>query len=274
MKIGDKVNRIRLMDELLKFAVNCAKESGKIQREYYEKRFNIHFKGDINLVTDVDYLCQEKIIELIVKDFPGDEIISEEKTNCYDNQKNRWIVDPLDGTTNYAHGYPFFCTSIAYEKDGDIILGVVYNPIFDELFYSKKGEGAYLNGSRIKVSTVKTLKGALLTTGFPYDLATNKRNNVDNFIKFLYAAQAIRRDGSAALNLCYLACGRFDGFWELKLNPWDVASGYLILLESEGKITNFQGNAFDIYKDDIAASNGLIHDAILEVLGQDLAVKT
>lgn len=274
MKTGDKVNRIRLMDELLKFAVNCAKESGKIQREYYEKRFNIHFKGDINLVTDVDYMCQEKIIELIEKDFPDDEIISEEKTNCYDNHKNRWIVDPLDGTTNYAHGYPFFCTSIAYEKDGDIILGVVYNPIFDELFYSKKGEGAYLNGSRIKVSTVKTLKGALLTTGFPYDLATNKRNNVDNFIKFLYAAQAIRRDGSAALNLCYLACGRFDGFWELKLNPWDVASGYLILLESEGKITNFQGNAFDIYKDDIAASNGLIHDAILEVLGQDLAVKT
>jgi len=260
------------MDDLLKFAVKCAKESGKIQREYYEQRFAIHYKGDINLVTDVDYLCQEKIIELIEKDFPDDEIISEEKTNCYDNKKNRWIVDPLDGTTNYAHGYPFFCTSIAYEKAGELVLGVVYNPIFDELFYSKKGEGAYLNGNRIKVSTVQALKAALLSTGFPYDLVTNKRNNIDHFIKFLYTAQAIRRDGSAALNLCYLACGRFDGFWELKLNPWDVAAGYLILLESGGKITSFQGEPFDIYRDDVAASNGLIHESILEVIRRGSAV--
>ena len=256
------------MDDLLKFAINCAKESGKIQKEYYEQSFAIHHKGDINLVTDVDYLCQAKIIELVEKDFPNDEIISEEKDNYFDSKKNRWIIDPLDGTTNYAHGYPFFCTSIAYEVNGEIVLGVVYNPVFNELFYSQKGEGAYLNGGAIKVSTVHALKKALLSTGFPYDLATNKRNNVDNFVSFIYKSQAIRRDGSAALNLCYLACGRFDGFWELKLNPWDVAAGYLIILESGGKITNFQGNNFDIYRDDIAASNGLIHDEMIEVLNQ------
>ncbi len=260
------------MDELLDFAVNCAKESGKIQKEYYEQSFSIHHKGDINLVTDVDYLCQAKIIELIEKDFPADEVISEEKINYFDNRKNRWIVDPLDGTTNYAHGYPFFCTSIAYEVNGEIVVGAVYNPIFNELFYGRKGEGAYLNGNRIGVSNVQVLRDALLSTGFPYDLATNKRNNVDNFVRFIYKSQAIRRDGSAALNLCYLACGRFDGFWELKLNPWDVAAGCLIIMEAGGKITNFQGKPFDIYKDDIAASNGLIHDAMLELLGQDSAV--
>lgn len=254
------------MDELLKFAIHCAKESGKIQKKYYEQHFAIHHKGEINLVTDVDYLCQARIIELIEETFPEDEIISEEKTNCYDNKKNRWIIDPLDGTTNYAHGYPFFCTSVAYEKAGEIIAGAVYNPVFDELFYSRKNKGAYLNGNRINVSGISELKGALLSTGFPYDLVTNRNNNVDNFIKFLYAAQAVRRDGSAALNLCYLACGRFDGFWELKLNPWDVAAGFLIVSESGGKITNFEGNPFDIYKDNIAASNGLIHASMLEVL--------
>ena len=217
-------------------------------------------------MTEVDYLCQERIIDIIKKEFPDDEIISEEKINTYDNEKNRWIIDPLDGTTNYAHGYPFFCTSIAYEYGGDIVAGVVYNPIFDELFYTKKGEGAYLNNNRLHVSKIDALKDALLCTGFPYDLATNKNNNINHFIKFLYAAQAIRRDGSAALNLCYLACGRFDGFWELRLNPWDVAAGFLVVSESGGKITNYEGSPFDIYRDNIVASNGLIHSAMLEVL--------
>ncbi|HQP51415.1 MAG TPA: inositol monophosphatase family protein, partial [Syntrophorhabdaceae bacterium] len=176
------------MDDLLKFAIHCAKESGDIQKRYYEQNFTIHHKGEINLVTDVDYLCQERIMGFIKETFPDDEIISEEKTNTYDSTKNRWIIDPLDGTTNYAHGYPFFCTSVAYEKEGDIIVGAVYNPIFDELFYSKKGEGAYLNGNRINVSKIKGLKNALLSTGFPYDLVTNKNNNINHFIKFLYAA--------------------------------------------------------------------------------------
>jgi len=254
------------MDEILKFAIHCVLESGKIQRKYFGKKIGIRHKGTIDLVTDVDMACQEIIISLIKDNFPDDDIISEEKKNYFEEDKNRWIVDPLDGTTNYAHGYPFFCTSIAYEESGSITLGVVYNPIFKELFYAKKKEGAYLNKKRISVSKIDNLKQALLSTGFPYDLITSKRNNIENFISFIYEAQAIRRDGSAALNMCYLACGRFDGFWELKLNPWDMAAGSIIIEEAGGIITDFKGNKFDIYKDEIVASNGLIHKDMLNVL--------
>ncbi len=255
------------MDKTVEFAINCALESGKIQKGHNEKGFEIRHKGEIDLVTEVDIECQARIIELIKERFPGDEIIAEEKDNYYGGRENRWIIDPLDGTTNYAHGYPFFCTSIAYEEKGEVTIGVVYNPIFDELFVAKKNEGAYLNGKRIQVSPIDDLKRALLSTGFPYDLATNPRNNIDHFVNFLYAAQAIRRDGSAALNLSYVACGRFDGFWELKLNPWDVAAGQLIVREAGGVITGFEGEDYSIYGDGIVASNGLVHGKILEVLG-------
>ena len=257
------------MDELLDFAVNCAFESGRIQRKYFQKKIGIHHKGEINLVTDVDIACQEKIMALIKKAFPEDDIVSEEKTNSFDGKSNRWIIDPLDGTTNYAHGYPFFCTSIAYEIKGQVTDGVVYNPVFNELFFAKKGGGAYLNGEKIRVSSVHDLKKALLSTGFPYDLLTNERNNVDYFLKYLFRAQAIRRDGAAALDLCYVACGRFDGFWELSLNPWDMAAGCLIATEAGGMVTNFQGKRFSIYKDEIIASNGLIHKAMLESFRRD-----
>ncbi len=256
------------MNELLEFAIHCAFESGMIQNKYFQKRFGIHHKGEVNLVTDVDMACQEKIIELIKENFPDDDIISEEKTNRYDGKKNRWIVDPLDGTTNYAHGYPFFCTSIAYEENGEITHGVVYNPIFKELFFGIKGGGAYFNGEKMRVSSIQNMKDALLCTGFPYDLSTNKRNNIDNFLKFLYKAQAIRRDGSAAMNLCYVACGRFDGYWEIKLNPWDMAAGYLMVIESGGMVTTVKGERFSIYNNEVVSSNGFIHKDMLEVLGE------
>jgi myo-inositol-1(or 4)-monophosphatase len=254
------------MDKLLDFAVHCALESGKIQRRYYEKQFAIRHKGEINLVTDVDLACQERIIKLIQKAFPKDNIISEEQQNRFDGPANRWIIDPLDGTTNYAHGYPFFCTSIAYEAKGSILLGVVYNPIFKELFAARKGRGAYLNGREIHVSAISDLKKSLLCTGFPYDVATSKKNNIDHFVNFLYQSQAVRRDGSAALNLCYTACGRFDGFWEMKLNSWDMAAGTLIVEEAGGRVTNLAGKTFTIYKDNIIASNNLIHQDIVRVL--------
>jgi myo-inositol-1(or 4)-monophosphatase len=254
------------MDKLLEFAVHCALESGKIQRRYYEKQFAIHHKGEINLVTDVDFACQERIIKLIQKKFPEDNIISEEQSNRFGGTANRWIIDPLDGTTNYAHGYPFFCTSIAYETKEGTLLGVVYNPIFKELFVARKGHGAYLNGRKIQVSVVKDLKKSLLSTGFPYDVATSAKKNIDNFVNFLYQSQAVRRDGSAALNLCYTACGRFDGFWEMKLNPWDMAAGALIVEEAGGRVTNLAGRKFSIYKDNIIASNNLIHQDMARVL--------
>ena len=254
------------MDNLLEFAVHCARESGRIQRRHYEKQFAIHHKGEINLVTDVDFACQKRIIELIQKKFPMDNIISEEQLNRFDGKANRWIIDPLDGTTNYAHGYPFFCTSIAYEVQGSILLGVVYNPIFKELFVARKGHGAHLNGRKIHVSVISDLKKSLLCTGFPYDIATSAQNNINHFVNFLHEAQAVRRDGSAALNLCYTACGRFDGFWEMKLNPWDMAAGVLIVEEAGGRVTNLAGRKFAVYKDNIIASNGLIHRAMVRVL--------
>ncbi len=254
------------MDKLLEFAVRCARESGRIQRRRYEKNFEIHHKGEINLVTDVDFACQEQIIKLIQKNFPEDNIISEEQINRFDKKANRWIVDPLDGTTNYAHGYPFFCTSIAYEVKGVVVLGVVYNPIFKELFIARKNKGAHLNGRKIHVSAVRDLKKSLLCTGFPYDISTSTKNNINHFVNFLYESQAIRRDGSAELNLCYTACGRFDGFWEMKLNPWDMAAGALIVEEAGGHVTNLAGKKFNLYKNDIIASNNLIHKAIVKVL--------
>ncbi len=257
---------MKLMDDLLEFAVHCALESGKIQRGQYEKHFQIHHKGEINLVTDVDFACQERIIKLIREGFPNDDIISEEKSNRFDGIQNRWIIDPLDGTTNYAHGYPFFCTSIAYEVQGNISLGVVYNPMFKELFVARKGQGAYLNGKKIHVSVIGDLKKSLLSTGFPYDIATSAENNIDHFINFLYHAQAVRRDGSAALNLSYVACGRFDGYWELKLNSWDMAAGTLIVQEAGGRVTNVAGGKFNIYKSNIIASNSLIHKDMVWVL--------
>jgi myo-inositol-1(or 4)-monophosphatase len=254
------------MDKLLEFAINVAYESGRIQRDHCGKGFDIRHKGDIDLVTEVDIKCQERIISLIREKFPDDTIIAEEKANHFDGKGNRWIVDPLDGTTNYAHGYPFFCTSIAYEVDEEVVAGVVYNPIFRELFYARKGQGAYFNGDPIRVSAVSDLKQALLATGFPYDIAVNPRNNIDHFTRFLFESQAVRRDGSAALNLAYVAAGRFEGYWELKLNPWDVAAGVLIVREAGGAVTNFKGGAYSIYSDEILATNGLVHERMGLVL--------
>jgi myo-inositol-1(or 4)-monophosphatase len=254
------------MNNILEFAIQCAIESGKIQGEYFHKRIGIHHKGEIDIVTDVDIACQKKIIDLIEKHYPDDYIIAEEKSNVFEQKRNKWIVDPLDGTTNYAHGYPFFCTSIAYEVGGEVVVGVVYNPIFNELFSAQKGEGAYLNGEKIQVSTINDMKQALLSTGFPYDLPTSPKNNINHFIHFLYHAQAVRRDGSAALNLSYVACGRFDGHWEMKLNPWDMAAGILIVKEAGGSITDFHGEDIDIYGDELVASNGYLHDRLVDIL--------
>ena len=254
----------------LEFAIHLAFESGRIQRRYFEKTLSIMHKGEKNLVTNVDLECQSRILELAAEAFPHDEVISEEKANLYEPGKNRWIVDPLDGTTNYAHGYPFFCTSIAYEVDGEIIVGVVYNPIVDELFFARKGEGAFLNGERIGVSTVGHVKQSLLVTGFPYDVATNPNNNLNHWAAFMMKAQALRRDGSAGLNLSYIAAGRFDGFWEVRLSPWDMAAGVLIVAEAGGTVTSLSGEAFSLYGGGILASNGLIHKQMVDVIREGL----
>jgi myo-inositol-1(or 4)-monophosphatase len=258
------------MYEPLEFAIQLAFESGRIQRKHFQKTLSIGYKGEINLVTNVDLECQSRILELLGKAFPNDEVISEEKANTYEAGKNRWIVDPLDGTTNYAHGYPFFCTSIAYEVDGEIIAGVVYNPIMDELFFARKGDGSFFNGEKMGVSTVKEIGQALLVTGFPYDIATNPNNNLNHWARFIMRAQALRRDGSAGLNLSYVAAGRFDGFWEVMLSPWDMAAGLLIVREAGGIVTSLSGEAFSLYEGGVLASNGLIHKQLIDVIREGL----
>ena len=206
------------LDKHSDIAVRAVKESGKIQKEWLRKEKKVELKGEINLVTEVDRICERKIIEIIEEAFPEHNILTEETPMPEGSSPYRWIIDPLDGTTNYTHGYPFFCTSIALELEGKVILGAIYDPLLDELFTAQQGQGAFLNGERITVSTTERLTEALLCTGFPYDLRESPINNLDHFNSFIMKARAIRRDGSAALDLCYVAMGRFDGFWELKLS--------------------------------------------------------
>ncbi|HET6369571.1 MAG TPA: inositol monophosphatase family protein, partial [Nitrospiria bacterium] len=182
------------------------------------------------------------------------------------NSPYRWIIDPLDGTTNYAHGFPCFCVSIGLEHEGNVLLGVVYDPIRSELFYAERGKGATLNGRRIRVSSTFSLSRSLLVTGFAYDIRISQENNIDHFTRFSMRSQGVRRTGSAALDLCYVASGRFDGFWEMKLHPWDVAAGSLIVKEAGGEISTFSGDPFYIDSKEILATNGKIHREMIAVL--------
>lgn len=257
------------LDNLLDIAISAVKESGRIQKEWLGKDKKVELKGEINLVTEVDKKCEERVVEIIKEAFPQHNILTEETPMPEGSSSYRWIIDPLDGTTNYAHGYPCFCTSIALELEGESVLGAVYDPFLDELFTAQKGKGAFLNGERISVSETERLTEALICTGFPYDLRESPVNNLDHFNNFIMEARAIRRDGSAALDLCYVAAGRFDGFWELKLNPWDVAAGKLIVEEAGGVVSNFAGGPLDIYGQETLASNGRIHGEMIGVLGRE-----
>jgi myo-inositol-1(or 4)-monophosphatase len=254
------------LDNHLAIAIQAVRESGAIQREWLGKDKKVELKGEINLVTEVDRICEQRIIEIIKEAHPQHNILSEETPMPEGSSSFRWIIDPLDGTTNYAHGYPFFCTSIALELEGEIVLGVIYDPLLDELFTAQQGEGAFLNGERIAVSATERLTEALICTGFPYDLRESPVNNLDHFNHFIMEARAIRRDGSAALDLCYVAAGRFDGFWELKLYPWDVAAGKLLVEEAGGVVTDFEGGPLDIYGQKTLASNRKIHEEMIRVL--------
>ncbi|OGQ30338.1 MAG: inositol monophosphatase [Deltaproteobacteria bacterium RIFCSPHIGHO2_02_FULL_50_15] len=249
------------MKDIFKLAKKIAQGAGAIQRRHLGRIKNIRFKGDINLLTEVDQACEKFIIDKIKAHYPAHDILAEESGTSYSQSSDyRWIIDPLDGTTNYAHGYPFFGVSIGLEYRGKIVCGVVYDPIRDELFSAVKDKGADLNGKPICVSKNQSLKKSLLATGFAYNVHETEIDNLDHFSNFIKTAQAVRRDGTAALDLCYVACGRFDGYWELGLWPWDVAAGYLIVEEAGGRVTQFRGMSFDVYGKEIVASNGLIHD--------------
>jgi myo-inositol-1(or 4)-monophosphatase len=253
---------------VLELASSLARAAGKIQRERYATAFEIRTKSAaVDLVTDVDESCEALIVDTLEAERPRDAILAEEGgARDRSGAAWRWIIDPLDGTTNYAHGYPRFCVSIGVEFEGARTVAVVYDPLMDELFHAVAGGGAYLNGQRIRVSKETALDRALLATGFAYDRRGSEQDNLDEFAAFLKSARALRRDGSAALDLCYVAAGRLDGFWEFKLAPWDVAAGYLIVEEAGGRCTDVRGGSPPASGSDVVASNGQIHHAMLQVL--------
>jgi myo-inositol-1(or 4)-monophosphatase len=254
------------MNDYAAVAAEAARRAGTILRDNIRGPREIAYKGDINLVTEMDGRSERMIVETLLAAFPGHGVIAEEETTIRNDSGYTWIVDPLDGTTNYAHGYPCFSVSIALEHDGEIIVGVVYDPMRDEMFSAQKGQGAFLNGARITVSPIDTLIRSLLATGFPYDRKVSEKNNLQYFHDLLMASQEVRRDGSAALDLCSVASGRFDGFWELKLKPWDVAAGSLIVREAGGTVSDLAGGEFDLHAEEILASNGIIHGQMVEIL--------
>jgi myo-inositol-1(or 4)-monophosphatase len=246
-----------------------AHQAGVILRLGYEREHEVNYKGVIDLVTEVDHESEAFLLSEIQRNFPGHRIVSEEFGVVQGRDEDLWFVDPVDGTVNYAHGIPFFSVSIAYAHAGSMVMGVVYDPMRDELFAAERGKGATLNRRPIHVSGASELQKSLLVTGFPYDSWSSPRNNLEYFSRFTRLTQGVRRLGSAALDLSYVAAGRLDGYWELFLNPWDLAAGGLIASEAGATVTNIDG------KDDyitrpcsiLAAAPG-IHGKILDVLNQ------
>lgn len=248
-------------------AIDLAERAGKLLRAGGSRRRRIDYKGTINLVTEMDRRSERLIGRELQRLFPTHDLLAEEdEGNVLRGSDYRWIVDPLDGTTNYAHGLPLYSVSIGLEYQGAMVVGVVYQPELEEMFSAQLGGGARLNGRRIEVSSVSRLERSLLVTGFPYDMHTTRADNLNHFRRFMKRAQAVRRLGSAALDFCYVACGRFDGFWEMKLAPWDMAAGSLICQEAGARVTNFENRKFSVFGREVVASNGKIHAAMLRTL--------
>ena len=255
------------MNELFGVAREAADAAGEIIRATWDRPKTIDYKGAIDLVTSVDRESERTIVEIVHRNFPNHSILAEEATNVEGVENEyRWIVDPLDGTTNFAHGYPQLCVSIALERAGEVTLGLVDDPIRRERFSAVRQQGATLNGKAIRTSAANELDKSLLATGFPYDQREHADFYLSYFKAFMTRSQGIRRGGSAALDLCYVACGRLDGFWEMKLKSWDTAAGALIVAEAGGKLSDFAGKPFSIWGNETLASNGLIHAEMLAAL--------
>jgi len=253
-------------DRYLRIAIAAAKEAGRLQMLHFGHSLPVQYKGEFNPVTEVDRLCEQAIVKMISDAFPDHDILTEESPFEGKGSRWKWIIDPLDGTTNYLHGFPCFCISIGFEVEGEVEMGVVYVPSLNELFHAEKGKGAFLNGERITVSRVDRLHRSLLCTGFPYDVHEHADFYLRYFRQFITRCFAIRRPGSAAVDLSYLATGRFDGFWEFKLHAWDVAAASLLITEAGGKVTDLQGRPFNIYSEVILASNGLVHEEMIRTI--------
>lgn len=258
---------------MLQLATEAALEASRFLKMSVGKIKQIErkFGEETNLVTEIDKKSEEIIISKIKQRFPHHDILAEESGSHQKHSEYRWIIDPLDGTTNFTHGLPIFCVSIALEKEGELILGVVYDPNLDEIFTAEKGRGAYLNNRRLQVSSTSRLIDSMLVTGFPYSIGKNPEEAMRHFNDFLVRTQAVRRLGSAALDLCYVAAGRFDGFWEMSLHPWDMAAGVLIAQEAGATYTDFRGFPTTIDQPQLLVSNGFLHEQMVEVLKQGMA---
>jgi myo-inositol-1(or 4)-monophosphatase len=241
---------------------DIAREAGALLMGYFHQRVKVEYKGDVDLVTVADRKSEALILERIRARWPSHDILGEEGGLHDKNSDYRWYVDPLDGTTNFAHGFPVFCVSLALEHKGQRIAGVVYDPTRDEMFAAERGSGAYLNGERIQVSKTSSLAECLVATGFPSH-KRHKNPNIYFYHQITLRTHGVRRAGSAALDLCSVACGRFDAFWEFNLNPWDTAAGVLMVEEAGGRVTDFAGGPFQLDSHETLASNGLVHEAML-----------
>lgn len=260
------------MNNFLEVAIETAREAGALLREDHARPKEVSYKGEVDLVTETDRRSERLIVERLERHFPKHAIVAEEggqNAAAAAGAKYRWYVDPLDGTTNFAHGYPCFAVSIALLEEGVPIVGVVFNPVSDELFSGARGEGANLNGRRIHVSPVEKLADSLVATGFPVHQRKSSAN-MNYYWEFTQHSHGVRRDGSAALDLCSVACGRFDGFWEFRLHSWDTAAGMLLILEAGGKVTDLDGQPYEPGGPHILTSNGLIHGE-MQALAKSIA---
>src|SRR5215469_8078113 len=256
-----------MLKTYLDAAIEIAQEAGKILREEMERPPTIAYKGDFDLVTQADRRSEQWIVRRLRELFPDHAVAAEEGTGRDTDSDYRWHVDPLDGTTNFAHGYPCFCVSMALAREHELLLGVICNPIYQELFAAARGKGATYNGKKIHCSKIDSLKNSLLCTGFP----NHKRQanpNIHYYWDFTLRSHGVRRDGSAALDLAYVAMGRFDSFWEFGLNPWDTAAGVVLVEEAGGKITDMEGRPYVLGGPSILASNGLIHEEMIKVAAE------
>ncbi len=256
------------MEERRRILEEITREAGSILLENFRKPQSIEYKGAVNLVTAVDHASEDLILQRLNESFPDDDVLTEEREQEPRKSENLWIIDPLDATNNYVHGFPMFCVSIAFEQRGRMKLGAIFDPLREEFFLAEKEQGSSLNGKTIRVSDTTELDRSLIATGFPYDKRESPVNNLDHFQRFALRVQGIRRAGSAALDLAYVAAGRLDGYWELKLSPWDVAAGTLLVLEAGGRVTDFSWGDDYVYSGEVVASNGRIQSEMLSTLAE------
>lgn len=253
---------------MVAFARDLAVQAGGILKKGFHQRISIEFKGRINPVTNIDLQSERFITRTIAKKYPTHTILTEEGANSKGTAGVRWVIDPLDGTVNFAHGFPVYCVSIGIELDGEMLGGAVFDPERDEMFWAIRDAGAYLNKTKIKVTSESRLERCLMATGFAYDIGTAKRNNLGLFARVARKVQGVRRPGSAAIDLCWLAAGRLDGFWELKLAPWDTAAAKVVVEEAGGMTSRVNGRPHTIFSADLLATNGKIHRSMVNLLNR------